>query len=61
MTDDTETTIAELYARDPMEHSRQDVERIIAQCREDRARYNAGGKTLRPKKAAKISLEDLGL
>jgi hypothetical protein len=53
-----EPTLAELFARDPFEYSKQDLDRIIAEYREKRKLFNLGvrdaGKT-----AGKPSLSDV--
>lgn len=52
--------IDELMDRDPMELSAQDIDKIIAWHRQQRATYIAGGKISKPE-GQKIDLKSLGL
>ena len=42
MTDEAPTDIAELFARDPLELSAQNLDQIIARLREQRSQFNLG-------------------
>jgi len=53
--------IAQLFARDPLELSEQDLDQIIARFREARSQFNnqpIGSKTSKPKDAAVAKLAD---
>lgn len=39
---DTQTDIAELFRRDPLKHSKQDIAAIVARFRESRHQFAAG-------------------
>ena len=68
-----QTDIAELFARDPLSLSDQDIDRIVSKFREMRGQYNLGNamagstkpKTVKQKAAldiaSKLDLGDLGL
>lgn len=56
-------TLAELFARDPLRASDQDLDLIIAECRRLREEYKLGAMKLKaekPKKAKKETQIDLG-
>ena len=60
--------LSELFDRDPLSLTDQDLERIIARTRESQAQYELGGPKAPPKAAAKPKttktldlLKDLGL
>lgn len=60
MTDNEETPIAELFARDPYQLSKQDLDSIITKLRSQRKRYVSGDKSAgspRPSKASKAQSE----
>jgi hypothetical protein len=57
MSDDT--TIAELFARDPLTLSDADIDRIIASMREARLQFKTTGKGTAQKRP--VDLKDLGL
>lgn len=56
---DNEPTIAELFARDPFQLTKLDIDRIIAHMRESRQHFKLGGKPLSEKKP--VDLKELGL
>ena len=71
-----DTPIAELFARDPLDLSKQDIEAVVAHFRASRIRYVQGdlsagsskpkaqtktSQDLEAKKIAKVTLSDLGL
>ena len=58
MSDETDT-IAELYARDPFQHTKRSIERIIEDLRGKRIHFKLGGKPLAEKKP--VDLKELGL
>ena len=71
---ETESTVAELFARDPMSLSDQDIDKIVTHLRAQRARYVQGDMTAgrtKPKAPPKpsatsalnldLDLGDLGL
>ena len=56
--------ISELFARDPLEHTTQDIDAIIAKFREARAQFEAKPQReprAKKEKPAPISLDDLNL
>ena len=68
------TDLAELFARDPLDLSKDDIQLIVQKLRDSRHRFNAGDKaagTMAPPKTAtgraakelgsQLSLKDLGL
>lgn len=59
----TNPSLAELFARDPLQASEKDIDQIIEECRRLRAEYKLGAmklKTEKPKKAKKETQLDLG-
>ena len=58
MSEPQEETITELFARDPFDYSKQDLERIIKYYREARRNFAITGKGIKEKVA---DLKDLGL
>lgn len=61
MTDDTPNDIDALMAEDPLQLSRQDLDRIIAYQRKQRASREAGVRTKKPRgeAAPAVSIEQL--
>ena len=59
MSDEPEETITELFARDPLKYTKQDIDRLIAHYRKSREHFNRTGKAA--KTPEKVSLKDLGL
>ncbi len=70
------TDIAEIFARDPLDHTKEDIQLIVQRLRDQRHQFLAGNKTAgtpnapKPKTAAgqaaaelkgQFSLSDLGL
>ena len=68
------TDLAELFSRDPLDLSKDDIQLIVQKLRDSRHRFNAGDKsagTMTPPKTAtgraaaeigkQLSLKDLGL
>ena len=68
------TSLSELFARDPLDLTKDDIQLIVQKLRDSRHRFNAGDKaagTLTPPKTAtgraakelgdQLSLKDLGL
>ena len=68
------TSLSELFARDPLDLTKDDIQLIVQKLRESRHRFNAGDKsagTMTPPKTAtgraakelgdQLSLKDLGL
>ena len=53
-------TISELFARDPLSYTKQDVDQIIEHMRAARKNFNLGGKAAVKEKKA-VDLKDLGL
>jgi hypothetical protein len=51
------TDIATLFARDPLKHTREDVDAIIAKMREARHTFNLAGKTPAQPKLTKAEKE----
>ncbi len=56
----SETTLAELFSRDPLKYSEQDTEQIIAEYQEKRRLFVATGKAPTATKQP-VDLADLGL
>lgn len=54
-----EPTLSELFARDPLTLTKEDIDRIIEKMREARKNFVLGGKAAPVKKA--VDLKDLGL
>lgn len=54
-----ESTLAELFARDPFTLTKLDIDRIIAHMRESRQHFKLSGKPLAEKKP--VDLKELGL
>lgn len=57
-----QTDIAELFSRDPLSHSKQDVNAIIAKFREMRGQYNLGAAmagSTKPKSPRQKQVADL--
>ena len=62
MTDEAPTDIAELFARDPLELSAQNLDQIIARLREQRSQFNLGNAmagSMKPKTAKQKTVADL--
>lgn len=55
---EAQETLAELFARDPFDYTKDDIDRIILYYRESRASFNLGGKAAA---SPKIDLGELGL
>lgn len=56
----SENTIAELFARDPLTYTQQDIQTIVEKMREARKNFQLGGKAA-AKEPKKVDLKDLGL
>jgi len=57
--DDETDTIAELFSRDPLQHTHRSIERIVEDCRQARANFKLTGKVTAVKRP--VDLTDLGL
>lgn len=56
-----EPTLAELFARDPLTLTREDLDRIIEKLRESRKNFVLGGKTAVKGEKKPVDLKELGL
>lgn len=56
---DNESTIAELFARDPFSLTKLEIDRIIEHMRASRQHFKLGGKPMAEKRP--VNLEELGL
>lgn len=62
MTDEAPTDIAELFARDPLDLSAQNIDQIIARLREQRSQFNLGNAmagSMKPKTEKQKTILDL--
>lgn len=59
MSDSKQETLAELFARDPFQYSKQDLDRLITHYREARRTFTLTGKGVKEKQV--VDLKDLGI
>lgn len=66
--EDEETTLSQIFATDPLELTKPDLQKVVAFFREQRKRFNMTGKAAAPKKEKKsggavtqLTLGELGL
>ena len=59
MSDPKEETLSELFARDPLKYSQQDLDRLITYYRDARRVFALTGKGVKEKQV--VDLKDLGI